>query len=62
MDGTPEEVFSDPEKICSLGLNVPQSTQIALALKEKGIVLKEPVFTHERLLNAILRVKEAAVC
>ena len=62
MDGTPEEVFSDPEKICSLGLNVPQSTQIALALKEKGIDLKEPVFTHERLLSAILRVKEAAVC
>ena len=62
MDGTPEEVFSDPEKICSLGLNVPQSTQIAMALKEKGIVLKEPDFTHERLLNAILRVKEAAVC
>ena len=31
-------------------------------VKEKGIDLKEPVFTHERLLNAILRVKEAAVC
>ena len=55
MDGTPEMVFSEPEKIRSLGLNVPQCTQIALALKEKGIDLKEPVFTHERLLKAILR-------
>ena len=62
MDGTPEEVFSEPEKIRSLGLNVPQSTQIALALKERGIDLKEPVFTHERLLAAILHAKEAAAC
>lgn len=62
MDGTPEQVFSEPEKIRSLGLNVPQSTQIALALKERGIDLQEPVFTHERLMKAILRAKEAAVC
>ena len=62
MDGTPEKVFSEPEKIRSLGLNVPQCTQIALALKEKGVDLKEPVFTHERLLKAILRAKGVAAC
>ena len=62
MDGTPEEVFSEAEKIRSTGLNIPQSTQIALALKGFGIDLKEPVFTHERLLTAILHAKEAAVC
>lgn len=62
MDGTPEEVFSEPETLRSLGLTVPKATAIAMALKERGLDLNTPVFTHDQLVAAILRAKEAAKC
>lgn len=62
MDGTPAEVFSDAEKLRSLGLNIPRATEIAIALQERGIRLEGPVFTHEQLHAAILKAKEAAAC
>ena len=62
MDGTPEEVFSEPDKLQSLGLNVPQSTAIFMALKNKGVDIKGPVYTHEQLKAAILKAKEEALC
>lgn len=62
MDGTPEEVFSEPEKVRSLGLEVPKATEIALALRELGVKLQGPVYTHAQLKSAILRAKEAAKC
>ena len=62
MDGTPAEIFSKPEKLRALGLSVPKATEIALALQEKGLHLDGPVYTHEGLLAALLRAKEAAGC
>ena len=58
MDGSPAEVFKDPAKLVSLGLDVPKSTEIALALKEKGVIPSEAVFTHDLLVSAILKAKE----
>jgi len=55
MDGTPEEVFSHSEELTEIGLDVPQATAIAMALKKKGIVLDTPVYTREQLLAAILK-------
>lgn len=62
MDGTPEEVFSRPRELIDIGLAVPQSTAIAMALREKGIDLKGAVYTHEQLLDAILRAKGVDAC
>ena len=62
MDGTPEQVFSEPERLRGYGLDVPKSTEIAMALKERGIVLQGPVYTHEMLKAAIVRAKEAKRC
>lgn len=62
MDGTPAEVFSEPERLKELGLNVPRSTEIALALKARGVGLEGPVYTHESLLAAVLKAKEAGKC
>ena len=45
MDGTPAEVFSQPEKLCGIGLAVPQATRIAMALKARGIALPESIYT-----------------
>ncbi|MHB8064951.1 MAG: energy-coupling factor transporter ATPase [Ruminiclostridium sp.] len=37
LDGTPQEVFSNVEKIKSLGLDVPQVTELMYSLKKQGI-------------------------
>ncbi len=51
MDGTPEEVFSRPDELISIGLDVPQATELALSLKAEGLPLENPVFTHAQLLR-----------
>ncbi len=62
LDGTPAEVFSDPEKLSSLGLSVPKATEIALALRRRGIPLEGAIYTRAQLKAAILRAKEAPAC
>ena len=62
MDGTPEEIFSRPEELIAIGLAVPQATSVAMALRERGLELEGAVYTHEQLLAAILKAKEAAAC
>ena len=62
MDGTPQEVFSEPEQLKALGLNVPKSTEIYLSLKDKGINLQPPVYTHEQLKAAVLKYREVQPC
>ena len=62
MDGSPEEVFSRPEELIAIGLAVPQATSVAMALRSRGLALEGAVYTHEQLLAAILKAKEAAAC
>lgn len=62
MDGSPEEIFSQPEKLISIGLAVPQSTALAMALREKGLELDGAVFTHEQLIAAVRKLKEVGAC
>ena len=62
MDGNPEEIFSQAEELCAIGLSVPMSTQIAMALKEKGMTLKGSIYTREQLVKAILEAKGVAAC
>lgn len=59
MDGSPEEVFSKPEKLVEIGLAVPQATRLAMALREKGVALEGAVFTHGQLMAAL---KGVGVC
>ena len=62
MDGTPEEVFSRPKELIEIGLSVPQSTALAMQLREKGMALPGAIFTHEQLLRAVKEAKGAAAC
>lgn len=62
MDGTPEQIFSEPEKLEAMGLDVPKATSLAMALKAEGVLLEGSIYTHAQLLDAVLRAKEAAVC
>ena len=60
--GTPAEVFSQPEKLCGIGLAVPQATRIAMALKARGIALPESIYTYEQLKAALLELKGVDIC
>ena len=53
-DGTPYEVFSDTEKLRAAGLDVPQATLFASALREDGLPLPENILTTEECVSAIL--------
>ena len=62
MDGTPEEIFSEPERLEAMGLDVPRPTSLAMALKNAGVPLDGSIYTHGQLLSAVLRAKEAMGC
>ena len=62
MDGTPDEVFSRAQELVEIGLNVPKAAELALALRRRNIPLPESVFTHEQLLDALLKAREGKLC
>ena len=59
MDGSPAQVFSQPEKLIGMGLNVPQATALAMELARQGVKLEGAIYTRQQLLDAILAGKEA---
>ena len=62
MDGTAREVFSRAEELVEIGLDVPHATELALALKKRGLPLPEGIYTHEQLLSSLLELKGVASC
>ena len=62
MDGTPEEIFSRPEELIAIGLNVPHAASLAMALRARGVRLEGSIYTHEQLKAAILRAKGVGAC
>lgn len=55
LQGTPREVFSNVDKIKSLGLDVPQVTEIAHKLKKKGAVLSDGILTIDEFTRELLQ-------
>ncbi len=53
-DGTPEQIFSDPEPLISAGLDVPQSAALIHRLRARGIVLPGKVGSPEDCIETIL--------
>ncbi len=63
MDGTVREVFARADELESVGLDTPQVTKIAVALKKRGVPVDTAVFTVEELKEQLLRLKGGAtVC
>ena len=63
MDGAPDEVFSRPDELTDIGLAVPEPTAIAMALRERGVVLPEAIYTTDRLVSALRTLgREAGLC
>ena len=53
--GTPREVFSDVKRIKELGLDVPQVTELAYKLREKGIPMREGILTIDEFVEEYKR-------
>ncbi|MGI6013064.1 MAG: energy-coupling factor transporter ATPase [Oscillospiraceae bacterium] len=63
LDGTAEEVFSQAERLQQIGLAVPDSTSIAMRLREHGIPITDGIYTTEKLVQAVLACrKEGNLC
>ncbi|MDD3347916.1 energy-coupling factor transporter ATPase [Oscillibacter sp.] len=63
MSGTPAEVFARGEELLDAGLDVPQVTQIAMALKRRGLAIDPAVYTVESLERQLLALRKGgALC
>ena len=59
MDGTPAQVFTHAGELVSMGLNIPQVTQVFLHLREKGLDVAN-VYTIEQAVSEIKRLRGGA--
>ena len=57
-DGTPGQVFSDPEPLWEVGLDVPQTTEILYKLKKDGYNVPLDVFDPEECARIIAAALE----
>ena len=57
MSGTPAEVFARGEELLSAGLDVPQITRVAMALRDRGLPIDPAVYTVEALERQLLALK-----
>ena len=63
MSGAPNEVFARAEELISAGLDVPQVTRVARALRERGLDIDPAVYTVEALKKQLLILRKGgAVC
>ena len=55
MDGTPREIFAQPERVRALGLDVPLAADLAERLRQGGRDLPQDILTDEELLHCLSR-------
>lgn len=53
MDGTPKEVFSQVETMKSVGLDVPQVTELAHLLHKEGITIEKDIISTQECVEAL---------
>lgn len=58
MGGTPREVFARGEELLAAGLDVPQVTRVAMALRDRGLPIDPAVYTVEELERAIQALRK----
>ncbi len=55
MQGSKEEIFSHPQELCALGLDVPPITYLSKKLAAMGMPIKDNCFTVELARDEILK-------
>ncbi|MBP9989431.1 MAG: energy-coupling factor transporter ATPase [Ruminococcus sp.] len=58
LDGSPKQVFRNVEKIKSLGLDIPQATELAYRLKKSGYDIPDDILDENECAQAIIRALE----
>ncbi len=58
MDGSPAEVFERAEELTAMGLSVPKATEIALALRRRGVEIPESIYTTNYLRKTLINLRE----
>lgn len=53
MEGVPREIFSQVEKIKSIGLDVPQVTELAYELQKEGVDISTEILNIDEMVNAL---------
>ena len=54
LDGTPAEIFSCPTELRAMGLDIPDATALAQALRERGVEIPESIYTPRYLAGILL--------
>lgn len=58
LDGIPRDVFKNVEKLKSLGLDVPQATELAYRLRKAGLNIPDNILDEKECATAILSALE----
>jgi len=58
MDGTPAEVFEQAEELTAMGLTVPKATEIAMALRRRGVNIPQSIYTTNYLRKMLINLRE----
>ncbi len=56
MDGAPKEVFSQVEKLKSIGLDVPQVTELCYELKKAGCEIESDVLSVDEAADKLMKL------
>lgn len=57
LEGAPREVFSKVKLMKDIGLDVPQVTELAYELKQKGIDIETNILTISEMVNELCQLK-----
>jgi len=60
LDGSPSEVFSEPERLRSCGLDIPAISDITLRLRDMGVDVPKGCYTAAQLEKAVLSLRKGA--
>jgi energy-coupling factor transport system ATP-binding protein len=62
LDGVPKQVFSNTEQLKSVGLDVPQATELLYELSEVGYKLPVGILTADDCVNVLSKLLEGSNC
>ena len=62
LDGTPAEIFSRPAELRAMGLDIPDATALAQALRERGVEIPESIYTPRYLAGILLSRNGESSC
>ena len=60
LSGTPRQVFRQVERLRALGLDVPPMTEMAHALRERGIGVPDDILTVQEMVEELCRLSSRA--